>query len=187
MRTSLTQQMQRQIQLGDTVHETIQISVTRKTKNDLIWYGVINQVLIARGYKQTRNTRWEGEFIFDREERFSIRTPAERALKEAIKVAGKRSVTISLVLGKFPKYQLSTRDIFAKYDIKHLSYLKRLTQSISIHIPPKNKPRPKPKKLDVYEVACLYRDGLEVAVIAKKLRTTQAQIYMILNNDIFNF
>ncbi|PSW77209.1 hypothetical protein CTN07_22060, partial [Photobacterium damselae] len=108
--------MQRQIQLGDTVHETIQISVTRKTKNDLIWYGVINQVLIARGYKQTRNTRWEGEFIFDREERFSIRTPAERALKEAIKVAGKRSVTISLVLGKFPKYQLSTRDIFAKYD-----------------------------------------------------------------------
>ncbi|EPG0370391.1 hypothetical protein ACSWVZ_003259 [Photobacterium damselae] len=82
------------IQLGDTVLETIQITTNRKTM-DPIWYEDFNQKLISLGYKEIRHCAWEGAFIFDREERFSIRTPGKRALKKILKTVGIRSLIIS--------------------------------------------------------------------------------------------
>ncbi|UJZ96551.1 hypothetical protein IHC87_21330 (plasmid) [Photobacterium damselae subsp. damselae] len=176
-----------QIQLGDTVRETIQITAIRKTKIEPAWYTSVNQTLISLGYQQIKRRFWVGKFVFDREEKFSVRTPAERALHKALNIAGAIPLKITLQLGEFQTYHLDTETLMEPYSpFQSPRYLARLIRQEPIHTQPV-KEKVELSDIDVYQVACLYRKGLEVSEIAKELGATKDQIYTLLNDEVFNF
>ncbi|WP_340642507.1 hypothetical protein [Photobacterium damselae] len=97
------------MELGDCIQETISISPSSDIDAD--WYHVFSQKLISHDFIETEPYHWETSFIFTVEEKRAIKTPAERALRQAIVLAGQRSLHMTLQMGDFQPYQVITKDI----------------------------------------------------------------------------
>lgn len=113
------------MKLGDKVKETIDILPISNI--DANWYHVFSQKLIFTGFTETKPYHWEKSFIFTIEEKIAIKTPAERALRQAIILAGQCPFHVTLQIGDFSAYQMTTRD-FVKMTrlFIPLSYKERL-------------------------------------------------------------
>jgi hypothetical protein len=113
------------LKLGDKIKEIIDIQPISNI--DAHWYHVFSQKLIFTGFTETKPYHWEKSFIFTVEEKRAIKTPAERALRQAIILAGQCPCHVTLQIGNFSAYQMTTRD-FMK--MSHLfmpfSYKERL-------------------------------------------------------------